>query len=533
MGSPEILRIILMTGLAVVTYLMILAWNDDMEAAKAPSSYSEAPLTTQAAEDALNQGVGNAPTPTPSTDVPSTVPAPATGATDVPDNALLGNGPQAPTAQSPLPASALAVVETEVLKIWIDLQGGDIVRVQLPKFPVELEQPDVPYQLLEQSGTRTYVAQSGLIGDGPEGAGLRPIYAASARELRVGAGETRELTLTAKTDTATITKTYVFRGDDYLLDLNYAMRNDSSASMTSGMYAQIKRDARTPEHQDSFALAPQPYLGAATTTPDERYRKLEFEDSTKTGDSKRSQGGWVAVPAALLPGRLGGRPSRPNRTIARGDRWQRHVHVRLRGPADGGAGAARPGSASSMPVRKTRAAWRRSAPNLNLTVDYGFLWWLPCRSSTCWIGSIGYRQLGGCDHSADDRGQGVALSAVRGWLQVHGQHAPGGAADEKTAGAVRQRPREAVAGDDGAVQEGEGPTRWAGVCRCCCRCRSSSRLYWVLFESVELRQAPFLLWIEDLATMDPYFVLPLLMGASTYLMQSMSPQVGDPDAGAR
>ena len=211
MLPPEITRIVLLIGLAATGYLMILAWNEDMEAQRAPVGYSDAPLSA------------GQPTQT-VTDTPQTLaPAQTVSDSDVPQSSLLieESTSEQPieTVSAQVSTNQLITVETATLKLWIDPVGGDIVRTQLPQFPISLEQQDVPFMLMDRSPVSTYIAQSGLIGaDGPDAKG-RPVYTSATRELRVPSGETRTLTLTTLIDGGRVDKNFTFRGDDYLLDV--------------------------------------------------------------------------------------------------------------------------------------------------------------------------------------------------------------------------------------------------------------------------------------------------------------------------
>jgi YidC/Oxa1 family membrane protein insertase len=173
MPATEIQRIVLIIGLAATAYLMMLAWNEDY------GRPGEAPRTEAPALATL-------PADPPVGDVGQKV-----GSGDVPDDSLLGPvGAQQPSQVAPdaldtrdaLSSEERWVrVTTNDLDLWIDRRGGDIVRVQLPGFPVSKDQPEVPFILLDSGNGHTYVAQSGLIGpDGTDTGGQRPLFSAAA-----------------------------------------------------------------------------------------------------------------------------------------------------------------------------------------------------------------------------------------------------------------------------------------------------------------------------------------------------------------
>ena len=225
MLPPEIQRIVLLIGMAATAYLLILAWNDDMEAAKKPTIYTEAPVIAQ---EAATQGLQQTASSVSNSLEPSDM--------DIPPIDQVSQG--AALSVVPEPSSdRLVTVESDALKVWIDLLGGDIVRVQLPTFPVALDQKETPYLLLDQSQTHTYVAQSALIGaDGVDKTGERPLYNSAVRNLVVN--DTGALVLTTNQNGVEVLKTFSFRGDSHLVDVAYEVTNTSSVPKTMRMLSQ-------------------------------------------------------------------------------------------------------------------------------------------------------------------------------------------------------------------------------------------------------------------------------------------------------
>ncbi|MEM7080204.1 MAG: membrane protein insertase YidC [Pseudomonadota bacterium] len=517
MLPPEVTRIVLLIGLAATAYLMILAWNDDMQAAKEVPTYSAAPLT----------------------DAPAAVTPPTM---DVPTIAEVGENPDIPVVADgetevvetesavATESSSLVTVFTPTLKVWIDTLGGNIVRVQLPSFPIDLEHPDIPYLLLERNATHTYVAESGLAGkDGTHVKG-RPRYQPAMMHYDVLEGDTVDVVLTYRNEDVDVTKIFTFRGDDHLVDVRYAVKNASSTPKHMAMFAQIRRDAKSPPTDESFALAPQPYVGAAVTTPEERYKKIDFEDIEDEGSirDENIQGGWVAflqhyfvsawIPPADQVHDYDARRGRDglyrfsyaakSRAIQPGEVGEWHSQF-YAGPKD-------------------QKRLEDISPNLNLTVDYGFLWWLavPLFAILDWLhGLVG------------NWGLAIILLTV----VVKAALYPLSAAGYKSMANMRRvapamkrlqerygNDREKLSREMMALYKKENANPLGGCLPMLLPMPIFIALYWVLFESVELRQAPFFGWIEDLAVMDPYFILPLLMGGSMYYMQTLNPQVGDP-----
>jgi YidC/Oxa1 family membrane protein insertase len=521
MLPPEIQRIVLLIALAAVGYLMILAWNDDMQQAKKQVAVSDAPLSVNGGS---TTDISGAPIPeTQSITGPSS---------DVPDASMVVGSTAAPPAAqlNTAPASKLLEVVTPTLKVWIDLVGGDIVRVQLPKFPEELDEPDSPFLLLDNTQSQTYIAQSGLIGpDGPDSKATRPLYSTPLSAVVVQPGEEKEVVLSTRVEGATIEKIFRFRADEYLFDVEYQMINDTAVSKKAAMFAQIKRDTRRPANEDTFALAPRPYLGAALTTPDERYRKVDFEDIDDDGPMDVTvTGGWIAFLQHYFLSAWVAPEQQTNRFNARKSNDGTYLFG-FTGPLQEVApGASAQWQAQFYAGPKDQKRLEEIAENLNLTVDYGFLWWLavPLFYLLDWLYGL-----------AGNWGVAIILLTVI----VKAVLFPLSAAGYKSMANMRRvapamkrlqeryaNDREKLSREMMALYKKEGANPLGGCLPMLLPMPIFIALYWVLFESVELRQAPFFFWIEDLSVMDPYFILPLLMGASMYWMQTLNPQVGDP-----
>jgi len=528
MLPPEIQRIVLLIGLAATSYLLILAWNEDMQADRSPVSYSEAPLVTDQQTNSIN-----------TSEIRPSIVDQSQSDSDIPDISLLGTD-ELPTslatvdvfseAQPQTPGSRLVVVTTPKLKVWIDLLGGDIVRVQLPKYPVALDFQDTPFLLLEQNQNQTYIAQSGLIGpNGLDKNGQRPKYMSSVRALDIDDSDGQsDLVLSTVADGVTVEKVFSFTPDAYLLSVSYRLTNTSDDAFTAGMFTQIKRDRKAVLADDSFSLAPDPYLGGAITTLETPYQKVEFDDLDEDALQAENTGGWVAflqhyfLSAWVAPTeqqiRYYARPTKDNNYL-----------FGFTGPAK----VVQPGesgiwSAEFYAGPKDQIELEAISEHLNLTVDYGFLWWIAVPL---------FKALKFFHDLVGNWGIAIilltlAVKVALGWISARGYRSM--ANMRRVAPAMKKlqerysSDREKLSKEMMALYKKEGANPLGGCLPMLAPMPIFLALYWVLLESVELRQAPFMFWIEDLSAMDPYFILPLLMGASTYLMQSLNPQVGDP-----
>ena len=510
MLPPEIQRVVLLIAMAATAYLLILAWNDDMEAAKVPTVYSDAPLMAQ--------------------EEPFTAPAPIEVDEFAPGGADIPAAIPADSVVSSTPielTNRLVKVETPALLVWIDLKGGDIVRVQLPTYPVTLEEPDTPFLLMDQSAARTYIAQSALIGpDGIDRSGERPVY--SAPNASVVLNDGGDVTLRTTVDGAKVTKTFVFEADSHLIDVRYDVTNVDQQPKTMRMLSQIKRDRLPPSTDETVPLAPSPYLGGAVTTEENNYEKIDFDDIDEGSFQATTIGGWVAflqhyfLTAWVAP-----------------ENQATSYHARK--TSDGyylfgftgqsqtiGSGQTGTWTARFYAGPKDQVELEKIAPHLNLTVDYGFLWWIaiPLFKALTFFHDI-----------VGNWGLAIILLTLSVKALLAGFSAKGYrsmANMRRVAPAMKRlqerysNDREKLSKEMMALYQKEGANPLGSCLPMLLPMPVFLALYWVLLESVELRQAPFIFWINDLAAMDPYFILPLLMGASTYLMQALNPQVGDP-----
>ncbi|MFP6814047.1 MAG: membrane protein insertase YidC [Pseudomonadales bacterium] len=534
MLPTEVTRILLLIGLAVAGYLLILAWNEDYIRSAPTPDYAPAPVPQATGPSMLPQvlppGVGQP------------LSAPVAGASDpgvlagqsesdVPAASLISGvevAPRGPVAAAAVGSDRLVYVKTPKLEVWIDRLGGDIVRVQLPEYPVDIERPDVPFLLLDNGGGHTYVAQSGLFGvDGVDTGAGRPLYSTRSSSYEAATGELR-VDLTTVQDGLDVTKTYHFVADDSLVNVEYRVRNLTDRTIKASMFAQIKRDAKEPLGESSFSLGPQPYLGAALTTAENRYEKLEFDDLDEGNFQTSQQGGWIAFLQHYFLSAWIGNPEEINNYY--GQRRNDGTYmVGFSGPLKEVApGAVGEWSARFYAGPKDQKRLEEIAENLNLTVDYGFLWWIavPLFYILDWFHSY-----------VGNWGGAIILLTVLVKLVLYPLSAKSykSMANMRRVAPQMKRLQERHADDRQklsqemmALYKKEKVNPLGGCLPMLLPMPIFLALYWVLFESVELRHAPFALWINDLAAMDPYFVLPLLMGGSMYLQQLMSPAVGDP-----
>ena len=421
-------------------------------------------------------------------------------------------------------------VKTNTLEIVIDLMGGDIVEAALPEFPDRIDTPDMPFVMLEDNSTRTYIAQSGLVGPDGIDTKQRATYTATSSNFIMTGGQPLEVKLEyIDTERAVIVeKRYTFYPDSYVIDLAYELQNNGNDPWQVVPFAQLKRDSSQAPAADQSGFGLQPFLGAATTTPEDRFKKFSFDDIADDPWKANIQGGWIGIiqhyfVTAWIPNQdtnhnYSTRQTRSGFNIAG-----------FTSPAI----AVAPHSSGNYSARlyigpKDQYALAQLAPHLELTVDYGWLWWIA--QPLFWL-------LTKIQSFVSNWGIAIILLTVL----VKGAFFKLSAASYRSMAKMRavqpkmQAIREQYAEDKQKQSQAmmelykkEKINPMGGCLPVLIQMPVFIALYWVLMESVELRQAPFALWIKDLAVMDPYFVLPILMGASMFFMQKLNPPPPDP-----
>ena len=511
----DIQRILILLGLAVTSYMLVLAWNED---------YGNAPVDPNAGGEIVTQIDTPAQT-LPADIVPVEIPSSASASAD--DVPTLDESP----AQEPAVVQVMQLirVKTDVLDIQINLTGGDIVRVALPAYPATLETPDIPFLLVDPRNR--YVVQSGLIGpDGTDKSGQRPTFQAERDLYELGSADELTVSLThTQTGGSEIIKQFTFRRGDYLVDLNYDIRNNTAADWRGALYTQIKRDGEEPHSVSDNLMGMQPYVGGATRSESEFYAKLEFDDLEEESYRLTRDAGYMAMVQHYFVSAWVPRDVDEATFHARKLKADDIYLFGFTYPAV----TVSPGEAGTLSAQyyvgpKDQYRLREIAEGLDLTVDYGFLWWLA--QPLFYLLTVMYSVF---------NNWGVAIIFLT--IIVKALLYPLSAASFRSMAKMRKLQPEMVKlkerfGDDRQqfsqammdLYKKEGANPLGGCFPILLQMPVFLALYWALMESVELRQAPFYLWIHDLSAMDPYFVLPILMGVSMYLTQMLQPEPPDP-----
>lgn len=504
----DIKRTILIVALAIVSYVMVLKWNQDYGQAALPTQNTAASTVAPGLPDGVPAGNAGA-----SADVPSA-------------NAETSAAELAPVAVS----KDLIRVKTDVLDLAIDPVGGDIVQLNLPQYPRRQDHPDIPFQLFDNGGERVYLAQSGLTGvNGPDArpAG-RPLYAADKKGYQLADGQEQLVVdLKFSDNGVNYIKRFSFKRGEYDLTVSYLIDNQSGQAWSGNMFAQLKRDASS-DPSSSTATGTATYLGAALWTASEPYKKVSMKDIDKGSLKENVSGGWVAwlqhyFVTAWIPAK-----SDNNVVQTRKDSQGNYI-IGYTGPAISvPAGGKVETSAMLYAGPKIQSKLKELSPGLELTVDYGFLWFIA--QPIFWLLQHIHSLLGNWGWSIIVltmliKGLFFPLSAAsyRSMARMRAV-APKLAALKERFGDDRQKMSQAMM----ELYKKEKINPLGGCLPILVQMPVFLALYWVLLESVEMRQAPWMLWITDLSIKDPFFILPIIMGATMFIQQRLNPTPPDP-----
>ncbi|HEY3488216.1 MAG TPA: membrane protein insertase YidC [Gammaproteobacteria bacterium] len=449
-------------------------------------------------------------------------------------------GADQPSAPSPAAAATRVIADqsaredfitvvTDVMSLDIDLQGGTISRMDLLNYPVDIDHPEQPVRLLSADPERFYVAQSGLLAIVGQAPNHNARYSSSQREYALTPGQkTLEVELSWNDGAGiTVHKIFRFQASDYLIDITHVVKNESAKPWRGHAYHQLQRlNWEQPSHWGTYT-----YTGGVIYTPEDHYQKIDFEKMAKERLEREVVGGWVAMIQHYFL----------SAWITDADSNNGFYSRAVEAPAGQryilGFSSAVAEAAPATQVQfhnrlfvgpKIQERLETIAPGLELTVDYGFLTIIAkplfylLRFIHTWVGNWGWSIIL------------VTLlikllfyklteMSYRSMAQMRKAQPKMQALMERYAD-DRQRRGQAMM----ELYRKEKINPLGGCLPMLIQIPVFLALYWVLLESVELRQAPFILWIRDLSIKDPYFVLPPIYGITLYIQQKLNPAPLDP-----
>lgn len=476
-----------------------------------------------------NEYQENLPTQTPiatqTTSNNSSLPAATTANSDIP---VAANSP-AEAEKTTLASTQLISVKTDSFDLVINPLGGDIVQLALPRHFLKLDTPDQPFVLLDNRDNHTYLAQSGLIGtNGTDTAQGRPLFNSEKTEYTLAADEKQLVVdLLLQQGDVKITKRYTFTRGDYLINVEYLIDNQSTTPWSAQLYGQIKRDSQN--FVKVSALEMNPFLGAAITTADEKYKKVTFSDMAEKEEKVGVQGGWVAMVqhyfiSAWIPD-AASQNTYHLRKLGENDLYLMGFTGKVNEVAPGTQGTI---SAGFYAGPKDTKRLEQISPYLDLTVDYGWLWWVA--KPLFWVLKFIHNLVGNWGLAIIGLTLCVKLlffklsaTSYKSMAKMR-KLAPKMAELKERLGDDRQKFSQEMM----KMYKTEKVNPFGGCLPLLIQMPVFLALYYVLMESVELRHSPFFGWILDLSVKDPYFVLPIIYGITMYFMQKLNPQPTDP-----
>jgi YidC/Oxa1 family membrane protein insertase len=501
-------RKVLIVAIIVVGILVLQQWNSDYHKKAKPSI--QHPLSAKSQIETTNSSL---------------------------DMPVLTSEDTEQVLDSTYDSSSVVTVKTDVLDVKINMSGGDIIGLNLLKYPefVDGTGNEPAFRLLSSpsiDSNMSFVAQSALAKtDGPKEDNQRAKYSSAKKTYIIEDGSDKlEVELQLKHSGISVVKKYIFNRSSYLIDLEYKIKNNSSAVWSDQLYVQLKRDnSKDPSAEESHAPV-NTYLGGAVKTNDELYKKLPFDSFAKDPFRQKVNGGYAAI----------GQHYFVTAWVPKDQSKEYIYHTKknkedfnLIGFIDPVIIKLKPDQQASVAARlyagpKDQDVLKKIASGLDLTVDYGMLWFIaqPLFAVLQWI----HKFIG-------NWGWSIILLTIF----VKALFYPLNATSFRSMAKMRkltpklQQLKEQYAEDKQKLSQAmmdlykkEKVNPLGGCLPIIIQMPVFIALYWVLLESVELRQSSWMFWIKDLSLMDPYFILPLLMGASMFYQQTLNPPATDP-----
>ena len=414
-------------------------------------------------------------------------------------------------------------VSTDLFQAEIDTTGGDLRRLVLNKHSAA-DSKDGNFVLMSDAQSpMLYIAQTGLMGnDLPN---HKSVFTSAATSYIMPAGAaSQEVRLSWAGNGITVDKIYTFHRGSYVIDVNYQINNGSGAAITPSAYYQIVHDSKS---KQGSAMMPT-FTGGAYFTETDKFKKIKFADMAKESLSKSTKDGWIGLvehyfASAWIP------KAGVNREFYTKQLAENIFAVGAITPGVSiAAGAKTEIGAQLFAGPQTEKDLATAAPGLEYAVDYG--WLTVVAKPLFWVLS----KINGLVHN-----WGIAIILLT--VLIKAAFYPLSAKSYKSMAQMRelaprlQSMKEKFGDDKQKMQQAmmemyrtEKINPMSGCLPILVQIPVFIALYWMILGSVELRHAPFFGWIQDLSAIDPYYVLPILMGATMIIQTSLNPAPADP-----
>lgn len=492
-------RLLLVAALSFTLLMMWQAWQEDYGQPKAPVAQTENSAVPAAPDSAKK-------------DLPA---APATSS---------GGASDAPAVQAVNTGERIHV-RTDVYDIELDTTGGDLRRVDLLKYPVSVDQPDKPFRLMDD-GKDFHIAQAALL---PAGESKAPNHhqqfrAQQSEYIMSEGSDSLEVRLTWQGDNGlSVDKVYTFHRGSYVIDVAFEVNNSGNESWAGHMYRQLQRGE--PGESSMFIYT---YTGGVIYSQEEKYEKIEFDDMRESNLNRTIEGGWAAmIQHYFLSSWIPPQDESAN-YYSKAPGGNRYI-LGMVSPVTQVA----PGESGSMQSRlyvgpKLQDHLEEVAEGLELTVDYGFL--TVIAKPLFWMLELIHDFLGNWGWSII-----VLTIMIKAAFYKLSETSYKSMAQMRKLQPRLKQLKESYGDDKQKLNEAmmkmyreEKINPLGGCLPILVQIPVFIALYWMLLESVEMRQAPFMFWIQDLSTKDPYFVLPVLMGITMFIQHKLNPTPLDP-----
>jgi YidC/Oxa1 family membrane protein insertase len=509
MGNP---RLFLLVALGFIMMLMWQAWQEDY-GPKPASSISSSESVSQQIDQAEGSATQAARTSAETEDLPT-----LSSDSQLAQSSALQQ--QSDKAQVNKDSYITAV--TDILEVKVNQRGAEISSVALKAYPVSLDKPDEPFKFLHSSPDRQYVAQTGLLSQ-QNAPNHFAHFQSESTEYRLSEGvDTLKIPLFWSDGSGLeIVKTLIFHRGSHVIDIEYQVNNKSAKPWQGRQYRQL---VRLPEQQSQGIGMIYTFNGAAYYSEEDKFEKIDFDDIDDRPLSKDVKGGWVGMIEHYFVSSFIPDQAEMNNFYTRKMRNGRYA-IGMISPAVN----VKPGENGVFKSRlyagpKSQHVLEELAPGLRLSVDYG--WLTIIAQPIFWLMEFIHKNI------VSNWGWSIILltliiKLVFFKLSEYGYRSmanmrrvqPKLVALKERYGSDKQRMQQAMMD----LYRKEKINPMSGCFPILIQIPVFIALYWVLLESVELRQAPFMLWIKDLSVQDPYYVLPLIMGVTMFIQQKLNP----------
>ena len=495
-------RLFLFVALSFVVLLLWQSWVEDYGPVATPESV--APQSGSAPASALDNN----------DDLPSASAESSARVSNLPESELLKS-------------TQYIEVETDLFKIKIDTTGGDLRQADLRAYRATTKADSPPFRLLNDSLPNLFIIQSGLRAS----VGTEPTHHVTyqAEQTSYRMADTDEQLIVPMTwrspEGVEVTKRYVFHRGSYAIDLQHEVHNQSGADWHGRQYRQLQRTQVAETGQSTFIYT---YMGGVIYSPEEKYEKIKFEDMAESNLDRTITDGWAAMLQHYFLGAVIPARAEPDRYYTKTLSNSRYVIGMISPGQTVADGAAAVYESRLFIGPKLQDKMKQVAPGLELTVDYGLLtvlaqplFWL-LKTIHGFVGNWGW-SIVLVTMLIKLAFYKLSETSYRSMANMR-KLAPRLKTLKERYGDDRQKLNTAMM--DLYKKEKINPL--GGCLPIVVQIPVFISLYWVLLESVELRHAPFILWITDMSSPDPYYILPLLMGVTMLIQQKLNPAPMDP-----